>query len=297
MMERSVSVVVDRFCYFYTNLHSSGSRSIELKSDGSSSFYPDKTKLVWKEEKGVKSQKCSNNKGQKILSNIFPAKKKATVLLSANELLSAIMKMAVYNGVVFFSHKKDFKWFVETWHKIWELPWEDFQWETIMNNFKSREDLTSIPFKRDISLPSYWWYYMALKMLPWDICPRYWWQKQLEHTHTCPSWHESKESDDESIKKLVLSALKDFNIETDKIIAYTIDNAFHAQLTMHWPWLTQSSLWIMKCYNQVERKMIKTILKMKMTKIISRTERYCCRYWSSSHVLYGAQTSTIYTMS
>lgn len=141
MMERSVSVVVDRFCYLYTNLHSSGSRSIELKSDGSSSFYPDKTKLVWKEEKGVKSQKCSNNKGQKILSNIFPAKKKATVLLSADELLSAIMKMAVYNGVVFFSHKKDFKWFVETWHKIWELPWEDFQWETIMNNFKVEKTL------------------------------------------------------------------------------------------------------------------------------------------------------------
>ena len=78
---------------------------------------------------------------QKILSNIFPAKKKATVLLSANELLSAIMKMAVYNGVVFFSHKKDFKWFVETWHKIWELPWEDFQWETIMNNFKVEKTL------------------------------------------------------------------------------------------------------------------------------------------------------------
>ena len=64
---------------------------------------------------------------------------------------------------------------------------------------------------------------MAQKMLPWDICPRYWWQKQLE----------SKESDDESIKKLVLSALKDFNIEADKIIAYTIDNAFHTQLTTH----------------------------------------------------------------
>ena len=143
MMERSVSVVVDRFCYLYTNLHSSGSRSIELKSDGSNSFYPDKTKLVWKEEKGVKSQKCSNNKGQKILSNIFPAKKKATVLLSADELLSAIMKMAVYNGVVFFSHKKDFG-------RIWELPWEDFQWETIMNNFKVEKTLLQSPLKEKL---------------------------------------------------------------------------------------------------------------------------------------------------